>query len=266
MGLGAAVFLFPNMDSITSLAVLISLLAFIAGWVAQGRRFSYVGMQIAFSFYLVAFEGFSAPTKLAPPRDRLVGILVALVIMWIVFDQIWPVRTVNVMRRALATLLEDGAELFRLPERTMPCSSVSNESNRLRDQVGKTVAALRTMNDAVEYEFGPDREAHIQTSQTTLRAALTAVALFWNQTVFLNHKREHDLFYDPRLVELRHRIAATMDAMANSVVQVKAFVKPDDSQLLNASHFEDPRHRDYAENTLTRLRELQNYVRSIDAG
>ena len=194
-------------------------------------------MQIAFSFYLVAFEGFSAPTKLAPPRDRLVGILLALVVMWIVFDQIWPVRTVNVMRRALATLLQD-----------------------------KTVAALRTMNDAVEYEFGPDREAHIQTSQTILRAALTAVALFWNQTVFLYHKREHDLLYDPRLVGLRHGIAATMDAMANSVVQAKVIVTPDDSQRLNASHFEDPTHRDYAENALTRLQELQNYVRSIDGG
>jgi hypothetical protein len=47
-------------------------LASLHRWVAQGRRFSYVG--IAVSFYLVAFEGFSAPTKLAPPRDHLVGI------------------------------------------------------------------------------------------------------------------------------------------------------------------------------------------------
>jgi multidrug resistance protein MdtO len=266
MGLGATAFVFPNMDSITSLVVLISILAFIAGWVAQGRRFSYVGMQIAFSFYLVAFEGFSAPTKLAPPRDRLVGILLALVVMWIVFDQIWPVRTVNVMRRALATLLHDGAKLFRLPEGTTTRSSVWDKTERLRDQVGKTVATLRTMNDAVEYEFGPDREAHIQTSQTTLRAALIAVALFWNQTVFLYHKRERDLLYDPRLARLRLGIAATMEAMANSVAQAKAFVEPDDSQLLNASHFEDPRHRDYAWNALVRLRELRDYVRSIDAG
>jgi len=266
MGLGAAVFLFPNMDSITSLVVLISILAFIAGWVALGRRFGYVGMQIAFSFYLVAFEGFSAPTKLAPPRDRLVGILLALVVMWIVFDQIWPVRTVNVMRRALATLLRDGAKLFRLPEEAATQRSSVNEAERLRDQVGKTVGALRTMNDAVEYEFGPDRETHIQTSQTTLRAALTAVALFWNQTVFLYNKRERDLLSDPRLIGLRHGIGATMDAMANSVAQSKAFVTSDDSRLLNVSNFEDPRHRDYAENALTRLRELRDYVRRIDSG
>lgn len=266
IGLGAAAFLFPNMDSITSLAVLIAVIAFIAGWTAQGRRFSYVGMQIAFSFYLVAFEGFSAPTKLAPPRDRLVGIVLALVVMWVVFDQFWPVRTVSVMRRTLATLLQDGAKLFRLPDSAMQRDGVLKQTEALRDQVGRTTAGLRTMNDAVEYEFGKDREQHIQLSETILRAALTAVALFWNQTVLLYHKRDHDLLNDARVAELRHGIAATMEAMANSVAHAKAFVEPDDSQLLNDSHFENPRHRDYAENALTRLRELRAYVRSIDAG
>ena len=264
MGLGAAVFLFPNMDSITSLVVLISILAFIAGWVAQGRRFSYVGMQVAFSFYLVAFEGFSAPTQLAPARDRLIGILLALVVMWIVFDQIWPVRTVTLMRRAFATLLHDGARLFRLPESATRREGVLKQTEALRDQVGKTIASLRTMNDAVEYEFGQDREPHIQLSQTMLRAALTAVALFWNQTVLLYHKRERALLNDPRVGELRHGIAATMDAMADSVSKAKPFVAPDVSRLAGSFPFDNQRQRDYAQSVLTRLRELQDYILNID--
>src|SRR5271169_1470601 len=100
------------MDSITSLVVLVAVVAFISAWWAGGRRFNYVGLQIAFSFYLVAFEGFSAPTELAPARDRLIGILVALGVMWFVFDQIWPVRTVTAMRRSLASMLHNEAELF----------------------------------------------------------------------------------------------------------------------------------------------------------
>ena len=103
--LGATVFLFPHMDSITSLVVLIAAVAFLSAWVAGGRQFNYVGLQIAFSFYLVVFAGFSAPTELAPARDRLIGILLALVIMAFVFDQIWPVRTVTAMRACLATVL-----------------------------------------------------------------------------------------------------------------------------------------------------------------
>ena len=266
MGLGAAVFLFPNMDSITSLVVLISIVAFIAGWVAQGRRFSYVGMQMAFSFYLVAFEGFSAPTHLAPPRDRLIGILLALIVMWIVFDQIWPVRTVKVMRSAFAALLQDGARLFRLPESATRPDDVLKETEALRDRAGKTVAVLRTMNDAVEYEFGKDREPHIQTSQTIVRAALTAVALLWSQTVFLYHKRDRDLLNDRRVVELRQGIAARMEAMANSVAQANTFSALDASQFIDSSLFENPRYRDYAQNAVTRLRELQEYVLNINLG
>ena len=100
LGLGSTSFLFPYMDSITSLVVLISVVAMISAWVASGPKFNYIGLQIAFSFYLVAFEGFGAPVKLEPARDRLIGILLALAVMWFVFDQLWPVRTVTVMRRA----------------------------------------------------------------------------------------------------------------------------------------------------------------------
>ena len=263
MGIGAAAFLFPSMDSITSLMVLISSVAFVAGWVTQGRRFSYVGMQIAFSFYLVAFEGSSAPTHLAPPRDRLIGILLALFVMWVVFDQIWPVRTVTTMRRALGALLQDGAKLFRLPESAIQRDGELKEAETLRDRAGKTVAALRTMNDAVEYEFGADREPHIELSQTILRTALTAAALFWNQVVFLYHERDRDVLNEPQLVELRHEFAATMDAMSDAVAQAKAFVPPEASRFVNPPLFANPRFQEYTQNALTRFRELQGYIQQI---
>jgi len=73
LALGATVFLFPYMDSITSLVLLTAAVALLSAWVAGGRNFSYVGLQIAFSYYLVVFAGFSAPTELAPARDRLIA-------------------------------------------------------------------------------------------------------------------------------------------------------------------------------------------------
>jgi multidrug resistance protein MdtO len=264
-GLGATVFLFPYMDSIASLTILFAAIAFISGWCALGRQFSYVGLQIAFSFYLVAFGGPSAPTELAPARDRLIGILVALLVMWVVFDQVWPVRTVNAMRHSLAVLLRDGARLFRLPEAARRGADVFKEADGLRDQVGKTVAALRTMNDTVEYEFGVDREPHIELGHTILRAALTAVALFWNQTVFLRNKRDRDLLNEPRLIEFRHKLAAAMDNMAHAVKEAKPFVAPDSSRFVDASLFANPRTREYSQNALTRFRELEDYVLNIDA-
>ena len=80
LGVGCTIFLFPEMDSITSLTVLVAVMAFIFLGRFYGRQYSYVGLQIIFSFYLVAFEDFRAPTELAPARDRLIGILVALIV------------------------------------------------------------------------------------------------------------------------------------------------------------------------------------------
>jgi len=263
LGLGSVTFLFPHMDSITSFSVLVAFVAFISGWCMQGRQFSYVGLQIAFSFFLVAIQGSSAPMELAPARDRLIGILVALVVMWIVFDQIWPVRTVSAMRHALGVVLHDGAKLFRLPQTVSRRVSVFQEADALRDQVGKTIAGIRTMNDTVEYEFGVDREAHIQLSRTILRAALTAVALFWNQTVFLHNKRDRDLLSEPRLTEMRHKLAAAMDAMGYAVEQSKAVDPVDVALPVDPSLFANPRYREYAQNAIARFRELEDYVRQI---
>jgi len=168
------------MDSLTSLVVLVGAIAFIAAWCAIGRRFSYVGLQIALAFYFVAFQGFGPPMELAPARDRFVGILVALVVMWFVFDLIWPVRTVTIMRRNLASIFRSDAALLELGLGGESHSEQRRQANALRDQVGKIVAGLRTMNDAVEYELGADRELAIHSSQAIVRAGFTAVAIFWN--------------------------------------------------------------------------------------
>ncbi len=167
------------------------------------------------------------------------------------------------MRHSLAVVLHDGAKLFRLTETAAGRVGIFKEADALRDQVGKTVAALRTMNDAAEYEFGVDREPHIQLSQIILRGALTAVALFWNQTVFLHNKRDRDLLNEPRLVEMRQKLAAAMDAMAESVGQSKPFVSLDPSQMVDPALSVNPRFQLYVQIVVTRFRELQGYIRQI---
>ena len=144
-GIGATTFLFPHMDSITALLCLTAPIAFIAAWIAGGPKFNYIGLQIAFSYYIVAFEGFGAPTELAPARDRLIGILLALAVMWFVFDQIWPVRTTTVMRRTFASVLQSGASLLRLIGTVPSREELKQKTDALRDRVGKNIAALRVL-------------------------------------------------------------------------------------------------------------------------
>jgi multidrug resistance protein MdtO len=263
-GIGATALLFPEMDSITSLVVLVAAIAFIAAWCGTGRRFNYVGLQIALAFYFVAFEGFGPPTELAPARDRFVGILVALVVMWFIFDQIWPVRTVTVMRRDLASVLRGDANLLQLGEAGQPWSEKLRHANALRDQVGKTVAGLRTMNDAVEYEFGVNRELHLHSSQAILRAAFNAVAMFWNQFVVFHSAEDEDFLRDPKLIEMRRALAAELNTMADAVAQ-KATYKPAlAGTVSDGTILDHPRYGEYVRNTVNRFVELQGIVSSLN--
>jgi multidrug resistance protein MdtO len=263
LGLGAISLLFPHMDSITSLVVLVGFVAFISAWTAAGPRFNYVGLQMAFSFYLVAFENFSAPTELAPARDRLIGILVALLVMWFVFDQIWPVRTVTVMRQGLAGILKTVASFLRLIEPRPDPKDLLLQADALRDQIGKTVVSLRSMNDAVDYEFGVDREQHVRTSEMILRTALTAGTLFWNQFSVLYSEADKDFLTEPDLVEMRRRLAEYIDGLAEGVVKKTVPVTVPANALLAPAMLNDPRYGEYSRNTIARFEELHAYALTL---
>jgi multidrug resistance protein MdtO len=269
LGLGCTALIFPEMDSITSLTVLVACMAFLSAWIVGGRQFSYVGLQIIFSFYLVAFEDFHAPTALAPARDRLIGILVALVVMWFVFDQIWPVRTVTAMRRSLASMLHNEAELFAAELKVPAHQELIQHTDVLRDHIGKTMAAIRSMNDVVEYEFGVDRELHIQTAETILRAALTSVALVWNELAVLHKEEDADFLSNPELIELRRRMKQGLDALVGSVLQEAMLGEsaPSAEQFAafgKAELIQHPRYGEYTQHTIGRYLELQSIVAGLE--
>lgn len=277
LALGCTVFLFPEMDSITSLAVLTAIIAFGGAWITGGRQFNYVGLQIIFSFYLVAFEDFRAPTELAPARDRLIGILLALVVMWIVFDQLWPVRTVTAMRRAFASMLKNHADLFRAEVARPPHEELVRKTDQLRDHIGKTMAAIRTMNDSVQYEFSRTRQQQIDTAEQILRSALASVALIWNEIAVLHREEDADFLTDPCLIELRSEIARqleTLEAIVLYRIDAKAGA-PGDAPPPVAQSFQNPacfvssdildhpRYGEYAKNTIARCSELQALVAGL---
>jgi multidrug resistance protein MdtO len=213
----------------------------------------------------VAFEGFSAPTELAPARDRLIGIILALVVMAFVFDLIWPVRTVTAMRDALAGVLLTEAKFLRLAETTGNYEELQSDADQLRDQIGKAVAGIRTMNDAVEYEFGVDREEHLRSSKMIIQTALASVAFFWNQFAVLHSPLARDFLTQSELSEMRHSMAAGLEAMADSVVHKTVFVDNEAAETLAPSLFASPRYGEYARNSVERFRELQHLIADLQS-
>jgi multidrug resistance protein MdtO len=264
LGLGSIVFLFPYMDSITSLIVLVAPIAFVSAWIGGSPRFSYVGLQLAVSFSLVALVDAHAPTELAPARDHLVGILFAIAIMWLVFDQIRPVRTVTAMRRVLASVLQGGANFFMSIDSETAKDDLPRITDSLRDRLGKNIASLRTMNDTVAYEFGADREKSAETGAVIIQIAVTAAALLWNQVAHLHGDEAEKLLHQSPLVEMRRALAEQLNAMAAGVVRKSpASLMPLDDQLKAIPLVGEP-YAEYVRNTIARYEDLRRLVSVLD--
>jgi multidrug resistance protein MdtO len=266
LGLGTIAFLFPYMDSITSLLILVGTIAFVASWISGGSLLNYLGLQVAFAFYLVALLDFSASTELAPARDRFVGILFAFVVMWFVFDQIWPVRTVTAMRRVLASVLRSGAGLFLLIDTAEQRDQLLRETESVRDRVGKNISALRTMSEAVEYEFGVDREQHVRSSELILQISVTAAALIWNQVAVLHDERDMGFFAEPGLAEMRRRLADQMNVMAEAIARKTDFPSESSARLASPSLLNSEHNSEYTRNTIARYEDLQNLASALSRG
>jgi multidrug resistance protein MdtO len=88
--MGSQVFILPYLDSIAGFTVLFILVTVMASWfMTSSPRLSYFGLQLALAFYLINLQEFSMQTSLPIARDRVVGILPGLFMMWLVFDQLW---------------------------------------------------------------------------------------------------------------------------------------------------------------------------------
>ena len=55
--------LFPNMDSITALILVAGSVCMLSAWVSRSPRIGYVGVQIAFAFFLTDLSGFGAASQ-----------------------------------------------------------------------------------------------------------------------------------------------------------------------------------------------------------
>lgn len=263
LGIGAEICLFPFMDSITSLVVVIGAIAFFCAWVAGGSRFGYFGMQMAFAFYLTDLVGFSAPTELAPARDRFVGVSLGAIVLWFVLDQIWPVRTITVMRRAVVSVLQDAAGIITLIDNGLPPLSYMKESNTLRDQLGKHLATLRILNEATQYEFGADRNEHVYLGDKFMRISMTAVALVWNHNALIHRYEDDTSFSSSAFVRLRQVVAQRLTSIADAIakkgsIDEKGVVSSDPELTFDKTDSE------YLRNTIAKFNELQRLALSLE--
>ncbi|HSU75550.1 MAG TPA: FUSC family protein [Burkholderiales bacterium] len=106
LALFAIVFIVPHITSLPALMLVVAPVTALGAWVAMGNeRTAYIGLQIAFSFYLAVLQDFAPSTDVTEFRDRIVGVILAIAVMALVFTWVWPERAASSMVESLRTAL-----------------------------------------------------------------------------------------------------------------------------------------------------------------
>jgi multidrug resistance protein MdtO len=158
IGIGAQVFILPNIDSIGGFTVLFIAVAVLSAWIATSSpRLSYLGVQVVAAYCLINLQEFKFQTSLAVARDRVVGILLGLFMMWLAFDFLWSAPAGVAMKSAFVSVLRLLAQLAREP--ISPDLRVAVErSYSLRETINTQFDRVRSLADGVLFEFGPTRQ------------------------------------------------------------------------------------------------------------
>jgi multidrug resistance protein MdtO len=234
-GMGAQVFVLTHLDGITGFTVLFAVVTAISGWIATATpRLSYLGVQLALAFYLINLQEFAIQSSLAIARDRVVGVLLGLMSMWLVFDRLWVRDALQEMEDGFSRNLRMLAELIEQSRKADP-QEAAKRALQLRDQINDGFNAVKSQADAVVFEFGPSRPRKLKIRDDFKRWQPAIGALLQVQVTFLQY------LFEKRFPELPQPIAqaqadfeedmATMArAMSDEVACKAASIPPDVQQ------------------------------------
>ncbi|MBR7777580.1 FUSC family protein [Undibacterium rugosum] len=111
-GIATILLIMPQIETLAHLLALIAVSSLVAAWVAAGSsRIAYAGLQIAFAYYLCVLQGHGPAFDLVVPRDRVIGIVLGLLVVYLIFVHIWPV---SMARQIDSGLLQAQALFTRL--------------------------------------------------------------------------------------------------------------------------------------------------------
>jgi multidrug resistance protein MdtO len=157
IGMGAQVFILPYLDSIAGFTVFFILVTTLAAWfMTSSPRLSFFGLQLGAVFFVINMQKFARETSLSVARDRVAGVFLGLVMMWLIFDQIWSAPAGVEMRRVFISTLRLLAQLAREPV-SPDVQSAIGRTSALRDTINTKFDTARSLADGVLLEFGPSR-------------------------------------------------------------------------------------------------------------
>lgn len=222
LGMGAQIFILPALDSIVGFTVLYVAVITLAAWIATaGPRLSYGGAQTAVAFCLLNLQEFKMQTSLAVARDRVAGIFLGLIVMWIVFDQIWGAPAVAEMKRTFVSALRLLAEFVREPRSNDPKVALERSAS-LRETINKTFDKVRSLADAVLFEFGSSRQRDLASRSRIVQWQPQLRMLFVTRIALLKYRLNLPGFELPPKLQAEQKefdewLAQMLDSMADRI-------------------------------------------------
>ncbi len=236
LGMGSQVFILPYVDSIAGFTILFVVVTAFASWfMTSSPRLSYFGVQVALAFYLIHLNSFAIEPSLSIARDRVVGILFGLIMMWLVFDRLWGASAVSSMKGAFLSAVRLLAQFAREPI-SKDYKVAAERSYSLREAISNNFDSVRASADGVLFEFGPSRNqdlawrSKIREWQPQLRLLFLAEIALWK------YRARVPGFELPESVRVAQRafddeLARALEATADRIEGRPSQVKPLEESL-----------------------------------
>ncbi len=221
-GMGSQIFILPYLNTIGGFTVLFIFVTALSSWVmTSSTRLSYFGLQMALAYYLINLQEFAFQTSLAIARDRVVGVLFGLIMMWTVFDQLGSAPALVAMKKTFVANLRSLARLAREPVST-DMRTATNTYFSLRESISDDVDKVRSLADAVLLEFDATREQGLALRREILAWQPLLRTLFLTQVVLWKYRARLPGFELPEPVRSAERAfddqtANMLDGMADGI-------------------------------------------------
>ncbi len=144
-------------------------------------------------------QKFARETSLSVARDRVAGVFLGLLVMWLIFDQLWGAPASVEMRRVFVSTLRLLAQLAREPVSADIRAAVQRTSV-LHDTINTQFDNVRSLADGVLLEFGPSRRQDLALRDRIRRWQPQLRTLFIMRGAFLKYRLQLPGFVLPEAV------------------------------------------------------------------
>jgi multidrug resistance protein MdtO len=259
IGMSAQVFILPYLDSISGFTVFFVLVTALAAWcTTSSPRLSPFGLQLGAVFFVINInQKFGREISLTVARDRVAGACLGLLIMWLIFDQIWGAPASVEMRRAFISGLRLLAQFAREPV-SADIRMAIQRTSALRDTINAKFDNVRSLADGVLLEFRPSRRQDMALRDRIRRWQPQLRTLFIMRSASLKYRLQLQGFklpeavivalqaYDESSAQMLENIADRMEGKTSQgpesaesfarLEQILQSCRADESRLLLSEH------------------------------